>query len=98
MLVSLGILKSDREVARLITRPLPSEVSDVEQRTDLLHSGNTSSEMEEIVCASYANRKTNALEERKLAAVVSATGAPSVDPHALAVGDGVQGNSGGAEI
>ena len=90
ILASLGILKSDREVVRLITRRLPPEFFDVEQRNTLTRPGTTCSEMEEIVRASYANRKTKALEERKLAAVMSAT-APSVDPHA--VGGGFQANS-----
>ena len=94
-LVSLGILKSHREVARLITSRLPSEVYDVEHWTALLQLGITRSETKEIVRASYVDLKTNALEERTLAPVVSATAAPSVDPHALSVGGAFQGNSGG---
>ena len=58
VLASLGILKSDREVVRLITRRLPSEFYDVEQRTTLIMPGMTHSEMVEIVRASYANGKT----------------------------------------
>ena len=95
ILASLVILKSDREVVRLITRRLLSEFYDVEQRTILTRPGTTCSEMEEIFRASYDNRKTKALEERKLAAVMSAT-APSVDPHA--VGGGFQANSGGRRL
>ena len=66
ILASLVILKSDREVVRLITRRLPPEFFDVEQRNTLTRPGTTCSEMEEIVRASYANRKTKVLEERKL--------------------------------
>ena len=92
VLASLGILKSDREVVRLIKRRLPSEFYDVKQRTTLLRPGITRSEMEEIVRASYANLKTKASEKRKLTAVVSATEASSVDPHAFIVGGVFQGN------
>ena len=66
VLASLCIFKSDREVLRLIARRLPSEFYEVEQRTALIRPGITRSEMEEIVRASYANRKTKVLEERKL--------------------------------
>ena len=92
---SLGILTSDHEVVRLITRRLPSEFYDVEQRTIFLPPGITRSEMKEIARASYVNRKTKASEEWKLAAVVSAAAAPSVESHALAVGGGFHDNSGG---
>ena len=96
-MATLGILKSDREVVRLITCRLSSEFYDVEQRTTLIRHGITRSEMEEIVRASHANRKTKALEEWKLAAVLSAT-APSVDPHALAVGCRFQANNKGGRF
>ena len=95
VLASLGILKSDREVVRLIAHRLPFEFYDVEQRTTLIRPGITRSEIDEIVRASYANRSPKALEEPKLAAVVSST-APSVDPHA--VSGGFQANIGGGEI
>ena len=51
--------------------------------------------MKEIVCISYAIRKTKALEDRKLVAVVSTVSAPLADPPALAVGGGFQGGSAG---
>ena len=85
----------DHEVTRILTRRLPSEFYDVEQRTSLLRPGITRSEMEEIVRTSHANRKTKELEERKLAAVASMAPAPLADPHALAVGGGFQGRYGG---
>ena len=94
-LASFGILMSDREVVRWITRRLPSEVYNVEHRTTLIRPGITRSEMEEIIRAYYANRKTQALEEQKVPAVVPAGTAPLVDPHALAVGGRFQGNSRG---
>ena len=47
VLAALGIHKSDREFARLITRRFPSEFYDVEQRTTFLRPGITRSEMEE---------------------------------------------------
>ena len=88
VLASLGILTSDREVVRLNTRRLASEVYDVNQRTTLLCPA-LPTHVEEVVRVSYANRKTNALEGWKLAA------APSVDPYAVAVGGGFHGNIGG---
>ena len=98
VLASLSILKLDREVVCLTKACLSAEFYDVDQRTTLLRPGITRSDMEEIVRASYANRKTKALEEGKLAAVVSASAAPSVDPHALAVRGAFQSNSGEGEI
>ena len=68
VLSTLGIHKTDGEVVRLITRRLPSEFNDVEQQTSLLRPGITLSEMEEIV----RTFKAKALQERRLAAVVSA--------------------------
>ena len=41
VLSTLGIRKSDRDVVRILTRRLPSEVYDVEQRTSLLRPGLT---------------------------------------------------------
>ena len=67
----------------------------MEHRTTLIRPGITRSEMEEIIRAYYANRKTQALEEQKVPAVVPAGTAPLVDPHALAVGGRFQGNSRG---
>ena len=58
-------------------------------------AGLMRSEMEGIVIISYSNRKTKALEERKLAAVVSVAAALLVEPHTLANGGGFQSNSGG---
>ena len=92
---SLGVLTSDRKVVRRITRRLRYHVYDVEQQPTLLQPGIKPSEMNEIVCASNANRKTKALEERKYAAVVSAIAASSVDLHVLDVGGGFQINIGG---
>ena len=91
VLSALGIHKSDREVVGILTRRLRHEFYDVEQRTinSLLRPGITRSEMEEIVRTSNANRKTRALEDRTLAAVVSTVAAPLADPHALAVGGGL---------
>ena len=98
VLSTLRTHKSDRDVVRLITRRLPSESYDVEQRTSLLRPGITPSEMEEIVSrTSYANRKTKMLEERKFALIVS-TSAALVDPNALAAAGGFQGNSGGGRF
>lgn len=53
------------------------------------------SKMGETVLTSYFNRKTKALEERKLVAVVSVAAAPSMEPHTLANGGGFQSNSRG---
>ena len=61
VLPTLGIHKLDRKVVRLITRRLPSEFYDVEQRNTSLRPGITRSEMEEIVSDSYAHRTTKAL-------------------------------------
>ena len=47
VLSALGIHKSDREVVRILTRHLPPEFYNVEQRTSLLRPGITRSEMEE---------------------------------------------------
>ena len=52
VLAPFGIRKSDREVVRLLTRRLPSEFYDVEQRTTLLRPAITRSGMEEFVRAS----------------------------------------------
>ena len=65
VLSAFSIGKSDREVARILTRRRPSEVQDVEQRTSLLRHGITRSEMEELVRTSHVNRKTKEVEERK---------------------------------
>ena len=78
----------------LFTRRLLSEVYVVEHRTSVLRPGITRSEMEEIVRTFCANRKTKALEERKIAAIVS-TSAALVDPNSLDIGSSVQGNNGG---
>ena len=93
VLIALGVHMSDGEVCRT-TRRFPSVVYDVEQWTTLLRPRLTRSDMSEITRTSYANRELKALEERKLVAVASATAAPSVDLHALAVGDVFWGNSG----
>lgn len=50
--------------------------------------------MEKIVGICYANRKTKALEERKLATVVPVVATSLVHPHAFA-GGGFQGNTDG---
>ena len=53
-----------------------------------------------MVRTPHANRKTKALQDRKLAAVVLRVAAPLVDPHALALGGGFekqQRQYGGAE-
>ena len=97
VLSTLGIHKSDRDVVRLITRRLPSEFCEVEQRTSLLRPGITRSEMEKIVRTSYANRNTKMLEDRNLAAIVS-TSAALADSHALGAAGGFQGNSGGGRF
>ena len=55
VLSALGIHKSDREVSRILTRRLPPEFYDVEQRTSLLRPGIKRSETEEIVRTSHAN-------------------------------------------
>ena len=91
VLSALGIHKSDHEVVRILTRRLPSDFYDVEQRARVLRPGITRSEMEEIVRTSHAYRKTKASEDRKSAAVVSTVAAPLADPHALAVGGSFQG-------
>ena len=95
VLSALGIRKSDHEVTRILTRRLPAEYYDAEQRNSLLRPGITRSEMEAIARTSHANRKTMELEERNLAAVASMAPAPLVDPHALAIGGGFQGRYGG---
>ena len=95
---ALGIHKSDREVVRILTCRLPPEVYDAEQRTPLVRPGITRSEMEEVVRTSHANRKTKALEDRKLAVVVSTVAAPLADPHALVVGGGFQGACAGGRF
>lgn len=95
-LSALCIHQSDCEVTHLLTHRLPSEYYDAGQRTSFLRPGITRSEMGKIVRTSYTNRKTKALEKRRVAAaVMSAAVAPWVDPRALAVGGGFQSNSGG---
>lgn len=88
----LGIHTSD---VRVVTHRLPSEVYDVGATAYFALARNTCSEIKDIVRASNANRKTNALEKQQLAAVVSAAATPSADPHAITVGGGFEGNSGG---
>lgn len=61
-LSSFGIHMLGREVVRILTHPLPSEVYDVEQRTNLLRPGITRSEMEEMFRTSHANGETKTLE------------------------------------
>lgn len=94
VLSTLGILKFDSEFLRLITRRLPSELYDVEQRTTFLRPGITRSEMEEIMRTSDASHKTKTLEERKFAAIVS-TSAALANPYAIVVFGGFQENNGG---
>ena len=98
VLSSLGIHTSDRGVTRILTRRLPSDVYDVEQRTSLLQPVITRSEMEEIVRTPHANRKTEELEERKIATVASMAPAPLAGPHAFSVGGGFQGRYGGGGL
>lgn len=45
VLSALGIHKSGRKFVGLVTRPLPSEVYDVEQQTSFLRPGITRPEM-----------------------------------------------------
>ena len=53
--------------------------------------------MEERVLTSHANRRTKALKDQKLGAVVSTVALPLADPHALTVGGGFSSSSGSME-
>ena len=91
-LKSVGIVKEEREIVRIITRNLSDEYM-VEKRSHPLTMPNISRfEVEETVRGSYANRKYSDLG--KLSVAVPAKAPPPVvinDAHALAVGGGLRG-------
>ena len=97
-LKSVGIVKEEREIVRIIIRNLSDEYM-VEKRSYPLTMPNISRfEVEETVRASYANRKYSDLG--KLSVAVPAKAPPQVvinDPHALAVGGGLRGGGSGGQ-
>ena len=97
-LKSVGIVKEEREIVRIIIHNLSDEYM-VEKRSYPLTMPNTSRfEVEETFRASYANRKYSDLG--KLSVAVPAKAPPPVvinDPHALAVGDGLRGGGSGGQ-
>ena len=96
ILKSVGIVKGEREIVRIIIRNVSNEY-EVEKRIHPLTRPNISRfEVEETVWASYANRKYSDLG--KLFVAVPAKAPPPVvmnDPHALAVGGGLHGGGSG---
>ena len=97
-LKSVGIVKEEREIVRIIVINLSDEYM-VEKRSHPLTMLNISRfEVEETVRASYANRKYSDLG--KLSVAVPAKAPPPVvmnDPHALAVGGGLRGGGSGGQ-
>ena len=97
-LKSVGIVKEEREIVRIIIRNLSDEYM-VEKRSHPLTMHNISRfEVEETVRASYVNRKYSDLG--KLSVAVPAKAPPPVvinDPHALAVGGGLRGGGSGGQ-
>ena len=91
---SVGIVKEEREIVRIIVRNL-SDDYDVEKRAALLRRDITRLEMEEIVRTRYAARQRTKLLQAKSTASSSKAGRQSTiaDPHALAVG-GFRGGGG----
>ena len=97
-LKSVGIVKEEREIVRIIICNLFNEYV-VEKRSHPLTRPNVSRfEVEETVRASCANRKYNDLG--KLSVAIPAKAPPPVvinDPHALAVGGGLRGGGSGGQ-
>ena len=97
-LKSVGIVKEEREIVRIIIRNLSDEYM-VEKRSYPLTMPNISRfEVEEAVKASYANRKYSDLG--KLSVAVPAKAPPPVvinDPHALVVDCGLRGGGSGGQ-
>ena len=97
-LKSVGIVKEEREIVRIIILNLSDE-SMVEKRSYPLTMPNISRfEVEEAVRTSYANRKYSDLG--KLSVAVPAKASPPVvinDPHALVVGGGLRGGGSGGQ-
>ena len=98
ILKSVGIVKEEQEIMRIIIRNLPDQYM-VEKRSYPSTMPNISRfEVEETVRASYANRKYSDLG--KLSVAVPAKAPPPVvinDPHRLAVGGGLRGGGSGGQ-
>ena len=95
-LKSVGIVKEEREIVRIIIRNLSNEYMVEDGSYPLTMPNISRSEVEEAVRASYANRKYSDLG--KLSVAVPAKAPPPVlmnDPHALAVGGGLRGGGSG---
>ena len=95
---SLGIVKEEREIVRIIIRNLSNEYM-VEKRSHPLTMPNMSRfEVEETVQASYANRKCSDLDKLSVAVPAKAPSPVVInDPHALAVGGGLRGGDSGGQ-
>ena len=97
-LKSVGIVKKEREIVRMIIRNLSDEYM-VEKRSHPLTMPNISRfKVEEAVRASYTDRKYSDLG--KLSVAIPAKAPPPVvinDPHVLAVGGGLRGGGSGGQ-
>lgn len=69
-LFTLDTHKPHNVVARLITRRLPSEIYEVEQRAGLLRSGITRSKTGRTNSSFYTNYETKSLDKRKTRAAI----------------------------
>ena len=99
-LKSVGIVKEDREIVRIIVRNLSNECSTWWRSavTPLPALIYLASKWKKAVRASYANRKN--IDLGKLFVAVPTKAPPPVvmnDPHALAVGGGLRGGGSGGQ-
>ena len=97
-LKSVGIVKEEQEIVRIIIRNLSDKYVVEKRNHPLTRPYMSHFEVEETVRASYANRKYSDLGKHSVA--VPAKAPPSVvinDPHALAAGGGLRGGGCGGQ-
>ena len=97
-LKSVGIVKKEQEIVRIVIHNLADEHV-VEKRSHPFTRPNISRfEVEETVRASYANRKYSDLGKLSAAVRVKAPSPVVINhPHALAVGGGLRGGGSGSQ-
>ena len=97
-LKSVGIVKEEQEIVRIVIRNVSDEYTVEKRRHPLTMPTISRFEVEETVRASYANRRYSDLG--KLSVAVPAKAPPPVvinDPHALAVGGCLRGGGSGGQ-
>ena len=98
-LKSVGIVKEEQEIVRIIIRNLSDKYVVEKRNHPLTRPYMSHFEVEETVRASYASRKYYS-DLGKLSVAVPAKAPPSVvinDPHALAAGGGLRGGGCGGQ-